>query len=151
LVQRNEKEGYTLRRLNLWGGMDLCFRPDYKNPPCGDKVMRLAKRKYPYFGDAESLAVGTPTFDFMDRMNIFHYSYVRKPDIALDKAIWMLGWFWGNGETDPRLVEQKERLGVFNAYEFHGREALMPIPLDHPASMKQWADERRPLLEGMTA
>lgn len=142
-------EGYGIRRLNLWGSMDTCFRFDYSQKPCSDVVIRIGKTRYPFYGDAESLAVHNPQFDFVDRIVTFHYSYVRKPDVGLDKAIWMTGWFWGTGQPDPKLVEQKRNYGLFKALEIHPASALQPIPMQHPAYMKGWVEERRPMLEAL--
>jgi hypothetical protein len=137
---------YYVRRLNLFGDLyhylDLNLPQEHK--PCSDSVIRLATIENDAYSDAESLSVNpqTSSMNYLDKITIFHYGFVRKDVNHIEKIIDMQGWFFGKGGTpDKRALELRET-GKFDWRLFKPKEFLVKIPKPHPVFSKNWAEER---------
>lgn len=131
---------YRVRRINVYGNFDLKLRYDSHRKPCGDNIIRLARREIVATGDAESLHCDCASYKYLDFIKIFHYGYMRKPQEVLKKGIDMTSWF-GYG-TCQKLVEMQNGEG-WDPYGIIPRQELEPIGMSHPKYATAWVDERR--------
>jgi hypothetical protein len=133
-------EAFRVRRINVYGNFNLRLKYDSNRKPCGDNIVRLARKKVPATGDAESLHHDHGNPSYINYITIFHYGYMRKPDELLKKGIDMTTWF-GHG-TSQKLVEMRDGAG-WNPYGIIPREELEFIEFSHPKYMAQWIEERQ--------
>jgi len=140
----NSNHGFRtcmVRRFNLFGDVDHYINPELPQKPCGDVPIRLGKKGIHSLGDAENLDRIYTCQDWIQRIKIFHYGFVRKN--VVEKAIDMQSWFWQDpSRVDSRLIEMDKR-GVWEPHELIQKENLLPIPCSHPKFSKEWADARR--------
>ena len=138
-------KSYRVRRFNLYRDCQSMVRLDLPNgrKPCSDEPVRLALPSLNAGGDAESIVGGENCPDFTDRINVFHYGFVRRGDLILDKVIDMQGWFFGpGGQPDRRVVEMKAKGEQFQYDRIMTDDLLCPVPMAHPVFSVGWATER---------
>ena len=140
-------KSYSVRRFNLYGDLNHCFKLDMPNhrKPCNDHPLRLALREAKALADAESLEdLGSHSEGHIHQIVLFHYGLVRRDMGLIDKTIDMQSWFHGPGsQPDQRVVEMKNTDGVFDWERIVEREFLMRLPMAHPRFSAQWAAERQ--------
>jgi hypothetical protein len=136
---------FRVRRLNLYGDLDHFIRLDSQLKPCSDVPTRIALQTVPAIGDAESV-VEINGFDdrLVDKVTLFHYSYVRRGESLINKTIEMQSWFFGPGSVpDQRVVRMRDEERDFDPYAIIPPEELAPIPMSHPAAARLWVEEHR--------
>lgn len=148
MILHPTKRSCMVRRCNLFGDLNHFLRYDIDgcHKPCSDAVIRLATIDNPACGDAESLQVN-PSFleeEYLDKITIFHYGFVRRDANNLDRTISMQSWFWGPGsQPDQRVVEMAKKGNRYEWEVMKKRELLGPIPMSHPRFSQAWAEERQ--------
>ena len=142
-VQQDKFHSGMVRRVNLFGDLNHCFRYDIPSKPCSDEIIRLATIQNKAFSDAESLRVD-PRFltrDTLDKITIFHYGFVRDDAAMLRKCRNMQSWFNGaDSQVDPRLDGMSD---VFDWRKFWPVDFLMKIPMEHPVFSRDYAQQRQ--------
>lgn len=147
-IESQYHDSFMVRRFNLFGDANHCFRLDLPQDrkPCSDSVIRLARREYKTYSDAESLHVKQCAFDpvgQLDNIAIVHYGMVRDDARLIDKSVDMQGWFYGRGGVpDPRIVAMREDRR-FAWEKLHSTDELMPLPISHPECARQWSADRQ--------
>lgn len=133
-------DGFAMQRVNLWGGFEHHFPDDYPNKPVSNTVVRLVKRGCKSVRDAESFECKKVYKGVEFELKMFHYGFLRKPDIMLKKILDMQEWF-GFGQ-DKKAIEQLNTTGVFDPEAWHPKEKLEEIYFEHPRVMENWIQER---------
>jgi len=137
------KQTIAVRRLNLYGDVDHHISLTLSHKPCSDQPVRIGTRGILSTGDAESLEWANTDRTRLDEIIVYHYGYVRKDKINIDKAVDMQSWFFGpKGQVDGRLLEM-QKTGKWEPYKLIAKEWLTPIPMGHPKYATEWADDRR--------
>lgn len=145
-IQNNKLNSVMCHRVNLWGGMGTCVKTNSSMRPCGDYIVRLAKKEVEVVGDAESLRHAAPcNHDLSNSILIYHYGMVRNPYIFVDKVIDMQKWFFENN-VDHRYLKYKEDGERFNPFDgqFMPKSELTKIPKPHPKYAEKWVAKRAP-------
>ena len=128
-----DNEAFFCTRLNLWESPYLYIDVDGEKNPCSRVVVRLAKSEYISYGDGESLMVPAANVEYIDKINIWHYGFIRDRRIMKDKVIHM--------QEKVFLVDHDKKLDgsdIFIPQRWFGPNDLKPIPGDHPQIMKNW-------------
>jgi len=134
---------YALRRLNLFGTVDKHISFSMSHKPCSDQPVRLGRRGLMATGDAEALEWKDTDRTHIDEILIYHYGYVRKSEININKAVDMQSWFFGDkSSVDGRLLDM-QKTGVWEPYKLIPENMLTAIPRGHPKFSAKWAEERR--------
>jgi hypothetical protein len=139
---------FLIRRIHVWGDMDHQLRHDLptSRKPAGDAIIRLGRLGQQAHGDAEGLEAGTCNPHWIHNIVLFHYGFVRKNEVQ--KAYDMQTWFHGPGATvDPKIVEMKNRDGVFRPEVYFDHSELCRLTMNHPNCATQWVNERRLLFQ----
>jgi len=137
-IQTNE-ESYMCTRINLWKSPYMQLDVPQERKPCSTQVLRLGKMSCRSYGDAESLMAHTCTFDFTNRIRIYHMGFVRKQDVMRGKIINMQVDVFGMEHYDSKLDESE----LFNPdLWFDPKTDLKPIDEPLPEIIKNWAKER---------
>lgn len=134
---------FLCTRVNVYG--DIQHYVDERAPgnikPCSDRIVRLGRKEQDAYGDAESIESGDKRIDtYENAIVIFHYGFVRRPDVMVDKIIDMQGWF-GCG-VDERALKLKEQGKGFDGREMIDSKWLRPLRHTHPTFAEQWVRER---------
>ena len=132
-IERPE-EGFVMTRLNLWGDPEHYFDVEPERMPVGQEIIRMARRDYICTDDAQGITVPGASWEFVDRILIYHMGFVRDPWI-MAKKIQRVGEIYGWG-PDPRVSEK------FNPWDRFSEADLKPIPLPLPKYVQQWAKDR---------
>ena len=147
------EESYICLRVNLYGDMDHFVPLDSSCRPCGDQIVRLARREIAAGpgGDAESLeATERTSWTYRHRIVIFHYGYVRDPKVTPMKAVDVQSWF-GIG-VDPRLQKMLNEGQPFCPQVCIPDSELDRLKWSHPEVAVGWVEKRRslfrPVVEG---
>lgn len=146
LIMTNNASAYFCRRLNLYCTPDTYVRIDLKGKgkPCGDVVCRLARTNQEVFGDGESISHPSVNTNWIDKIVIFHYGYVREGAAHIAKAIDMQSWFFGPGsQPDQRIVKMRDEGNVFKSEVYFVSEDLAKIPIPHPIYSQELAARLR--------
>lgn len=130
-------EGFMCNRINLWASPFLQLNVSADRLPCSSKIIRLAKTKYRSVGDAESIGVDNVNMDFTDKIDIWHYGFVRDKKIMKQKVIHIQEQIFGV-DHDKKLDGSDE----FIPSRWFGTEDLRPIDYPHPRLMKDWISSR---------
>jgi glycosyltransferase involved in cell wall biosynthesis len=128
-----DNEAFFCTRLNLWESPYLYIDVEGERNPCSRIIVRLAKSEYISYGDGESLAVPAANVEYIDKINIWHYGFIRDRRIMKDKVIHM--------QEKVFLVDHDKKLDgsdIFIPQRWFGPNDLKPIPEDHPKIMKDW-------------
>ena len=142
-IKRVGFDSFNCSRINLYKDFEHYVKFNSKNRPCGDIITRLGRKYIETHGDAESIRSINLNNEYTSQIILFHYGFVRKRDIILDKAIDMQKWF-GIG-VDARLVKMKE-CGKFIPEEIIPDSELELLKWTHPKFALNWVEERRKLL-----
>jgi glycosyltransferase involved in cell wall biosynthesis len=126
--------GYMVHRINLWNTPYEELSVPHEKMPCSAYVIRLAKAGSYCVDDAESLAVDGLDISLQDKIDIFHYGFVRQRDVMKAKVINMQQQVFAMENYDSRL-DQSE---IFNPFAFFTKEELKPIDKTHPKFIKEW-------------
>lgn len=137
-IQTNE-ESYMCTRVNLWRTPYMQLNVSQERKPCSTQVLRLGKISCRSYGDAESLMAHTCTFDFTDRIRIYHMGFVRKQEVMRSKIINMQVDVFGMEHYDSKLDESE----LFNPdLWFDPKTDIKPIDEPLPKLIQDWAKER---------
>lgn len=137
-IQTNE-ESYMCTRVNLWKSPYMQLNVPQNRKPCSTQVLRLGKISCRSYGDAESLMAHTCTFDFTDRIRIYHMGFVRKQEVMRSKIINMQVDVFGMENYDKKLDESE----LFNPdLWFDPKTDLKPIDEPLPKLIQDWASKR---------
>lgn len=138
---------YVVTRKHIFRNMDYYIKHDLpeNKKPSGDFIIRLGKKHHKACGDAQGLATnGRVNWDYKDKLQLFHYSYVRKNSINISRAIEMQSWFNGDApQIDPRLLKMRDEGNVFKPEVFYEWDALKKLEINHPKVAQAWVNERR--------
>lgn len=129
-----DKEGFMCTRYNLWRDPFSMLRVEGSRNPCSPQVIRLAKRQYRCIDDAESIGVPSVSFDYVDKIEIFHLGFVRHRDVMKAKVRHMQEKVF-EMDYDKRIDEYD----VFNPMQYFNEEDLVPIPKALPKYVQEWA------------
>ena len=128
-------EGFLCTRVNLWGDCFHQLNVPQERKPCSSEVIRIAKKGYGSYDDAESLNVQC-SVDFVHDIKMVHYGFVRKKEIMPKKVRNMLGNIFQIG-IDPKL----DGMEIWDGSKWFTGEDLAPFN-DHPAIMSEWIKTR---------
>lgn len=136
-------EAFLLNRINLWGSPYMQLDVPQERKPCSTGVVRLAKKHYQSYDDAEQIAAQFST-EFVDDIVVYHMGFVRhKPQMKL-KSIHMQKEVFRFENYDSKL----DLCETFNPYLWFGEEDLKPIDEPLPKVIQAWAKERSPDKQG---
>jgi hypothetical protein len=130
-------DGFLCERVNLWGSPNTRLVAPKERQPCSTYVNRLTKRGYWCYDDGENIASPT-TLDFVNRIKIIHYGFVRKKEVMKAKIINMQESVFAMGHHDPKL----DGSDVFDSTLWFSGNDLAPIDFEHPDFMQKWVLER---------
>lgn len=133
-------DAYMVRRINLWNTpyQELIA----ENPPCSNYVIRLARNKPTVrcVDDAESLAVENLSYNYIDKIDLFHLGFVRNRKIMVDKVKMMQQGVFNMSDYDKRLDASEE----FQPLAYFREDQLRPIHKPLPKYVQRWAEIRSP-------
>jgi hypothetical protein len=130
-------EGFLCERVNLWGNPNTMLNVPLNRMPCSVHVLRLSKRGYYCYDDGESIAAPANA-DFLDKIKIIHYGFVRKKEVMKSKIINMQEGVFAMAGHDPKL----DQCEVFDSKLWFDGTDLIPINFEHPAIMREWVAQR---------
>lgn len=141
-------DSFMCRRINFFGDTNHHVRFDIRagDKPVSDVIFRLAKIKYGSFMDGETLKVNpaTTSGEYLDKIRIFHYGFVRDEDRHVDKILSMQSWFWGPASRpDDRAIKAKEEGRAFDWREYKSRDLLCEFRGTHPRFAEKWVLARQ--------
>lgn len=129
-------EAFLVSRINLWRDCNSQLEVPQNRKPVSTEIIRLAKKGYYSYDDAESLKAQC-VIDFVSDIRIYHYGFVRKKEVHPDKIRHMLG------EVFLMDVDKKlDGMEVFNPYAWFSDEDVIPIKEPHPKVMEEWVKTR---------
>lgn len=130
-------EAFMCKRINLWKTPYYELNVPHDRLPCSSEIIRLAKSNYRSYGDAESINAPA-NFDFVNKIQIWHYGFVRDKKIMKDKVINMQENVFGI-EHDPKL----DGIDIFEPDRwFNPATDLKIIDNPHPKIMQGWIKTR---------
>lgn len=132
--------GYMCRRYNLWKDPYHMLNVEQGRKPCSTEIVRLAHTKYRSVGDAESLGCDQVYIDYLDKIEIFHFGFVRKRDVMKSKVKNMQINVFEMAGYDQKLDLHE----VFEPMDYFSEDDLVPIHKPLPKVIQQWAKERMP-------
>jgi hypothetical protein len=132
-----DEESFFCTRVNLWGNSQHKLNVEDGRKPVGDKIIRLAKTKYFSVDDSEGI-FAPASWDFLDKIKIFHMGFVRDKHIHMKKIDHMLTKVFGMG-PDPKLEEMKDG---FDPWVNFSKSDVVPIGEDLPIFVQEWAKKR---------
>jgi glycosyltransferase involved in cell wall biosynthesis len=162
VMERPNCRSAFVRRLNFFGDTDHFIKIEQEgcHKPCGDTIVRLATLDNPAVGDAESLGVDPAyiTDQYLDKITIFHYGYIRRDTNHIKKTISMQSWFWGpDSQPDQRVVEMdKKGDGIYDWRTMKNPSQFSRLPylgIGHPRFAQEYINDRKldktiPVIEG---
>lgn len=130
---------FMCTRYNLWFDSFHMLNVEQSRKPCSSEVIRLAHVKYDSVNDGENIDCPQVCFDLMDKIEIFHLGYIRKPDVMKRKVTHMLLDVFKTS-YDPKL----DLSDVYDPWAYFDRGDVIPINGPLPKFVQKWADERYP-------
>lgn len=130
-------EGFMITRHNLWGNCNNKLNVPEERQPCSTQVIRLAKTTYSSYDDGESVGCWNVCMDWLDKIEMFHYGFVRKKEVMKDKIINMQKSVF-EIDYDKKL----DGMDVFDYRAWHDDNVLVPIKGTHPKFIQEWIKER---------
>lgn len=124
-------------RINLWGSAGTYINVPHDRQPCGTKIIRLAKLKYKSVDDGEGIDAPASQ-EFIDKIRIYHYGFVRKKEVMKSKIIHMQEDVFNLGHHDPKLDGGE----VFDSTLWFSGDDLSPITEPHSKFIKHWIKNR---------
>lgn len=137
-AMETDGEGFLCNRVNLWGSPNTMLNVPLNRMPCSVQVLRLTKMGYWCYDDGESIAAPANA-DFLDKIKIIHYGFVRKKEVMKSKIINMQQGVFAMENYDAKL----DQCDVFDSKLWFDGPDLAPIDFEHPAIMKKWVSERQ--------
>jgi len=134
----NEDNGFMIKRINLWGSAYKQLNVPQNRLPCSNYVIRLTKAKFRSVDDGESIAVPSCNIEYVEKIKIVHYGFVRDKKIMKSKAINMQENVFNMGCHDEKLDMADE----FIPELWFSENDLMPIEFEHPEIMKDWLNKK---------
>jgi len=139
---QKEADGYYVKRINLWRDPYHTFNLPGNKQPCGDKVVRIAKRQYRCGRDTETIIVPYPSDEFFEEIRIYHMGFVRDRRVMNAKTKNHQGNIYQIA-VDPNVEkDEKENDGIFRPETRYPDDVLIPISEPLPALIQDWAKTR---------
>lgn len=133
----SSKEAYMVSRINLWRSPYTYLNVPHDRKPCSTQVIRLAKTNYRSIDDGESIDAQC-VMDYVDKIKIYHFGYVRKREVMKAKVINMQEAVFG--------MEHDTKLDGSDLFQpdlwFDPKTDLSIIDEPLPEIMKDWAAQR---------
>lgn len=124
-----------VKRLNFWLDHRHLLPEGEK---VGSKIVRLAPKHAPWWGDAESLRPDGTEID-LTAITIFHYGFIRKLDSFIERSVnFQDEW---HGFHDP-LFDRMRTEGRKPLEDHFPKERLVEFRGTHPKAAHQWLTER---------
>lgn len=130
-------EAFMVTRNNLWGDCDRVLNVEPHHQPCSTQVIRLAKTTYPSVDDGESVGCWNVCMDWIDKITMNHYGFVRKKEIMKDKIINMQ-----RGVFEMDHDRKLDGMDVFDYRAWHNDDVLIPLNDTHPKFVQDWIKTR---------
>lgn len=135
---RNNSGGYWTRRINLWGNSHHYLSVTPNRSPVGTEIIRLTKTKYHSIDDAQSIDYQESSWDYLDKIKIYHTGFIRSKYVHTKKIKHMLTEIFLMG-NDKAVEEMGE---VFDCWKMgFSKEDLKPIEEQLPIFIKDWCEE----------
>lgn len=135
-INSNIGEAYMCTRINLWGSPHKQLDVPINRMPCSFQIIRLAKSIYRSWGDAESIDAQCK-MDFVNKINIWHYGFVRKKEVMKDKIINMQ-----KNVFEIAVDTKLDNMAIFDSTAWFTEKDLRLIDSPHPKIMKEWIKTR---------
>jgi uncharacterized protein YggL (DUF469 family) len=136
-VIESNGEGFMCKRINLWKDCNHQLNVPQNRLPCSSEIIRLAKTKYRSCGDAESLDVPDVNQNYTNLIEIWHYGFVRKKSVMIDKI--------KNMQSNVFQIDYDKKLDSMNTFEWSAwfsENDLKRINKPHPKIMTEWVKTR---------
>jgi hypothetical protein len=130
-------EGYLVKRLNLWETPFKVLAVPENRQPCSTAVIRLTKRGYNSYDDGENIAAPA-VYDFVNEIDIWHYGFVRRKDVMVDKIKNMQCNVFGMANFDQKLVGME----IFDSTKWFSGDDLTNLNIPQPKIMNKWVLDR---------
>lgn len=130
-------EAYMITRHNLWGDCNRILNVEPHRQPCSTQVIRLAKTAYQSVDDGESVGCWNVSMDWLDKINMYHYGFVRKKEVMKDKIINMQSSVF-EIDYDKKL----DGMDIFDYRAWHDDNSLIPLQGTHPKYITEWIKDR---------
>lgn len=131
--------GYMVARHNLWATPGHILDVSHDRMPCSPYVMRLGRAGVMTYDDAESLGIDNVDTRYMDKIEIFHYGFIRDWRVMKSKVINMQVGVFGMAEYDKRLDTSE----VFNPLAFFEPKDLKKHGMTHPKYINEWLEKHK--------
>lgn len=136
-IIEEDAQGFWARRYNLWGNSQHYLDVDESRKPVGDVVLRLARTGYQSVVDAQSLHVPDARWDYLNKLRIYHFGFVRNKYLHCGKIKHMMenvfGW-----DNDKRVEEMNN---VFDPFVHFSKDDLKEIIEPLPIFAEKWAED----------
>lgn len=132
------KEGFIVRRFNLWGDSQRYLSVPMDRQPCGTHICRLARVGYISLDDGEAIGVDRPEWHHADDIKIYHYGFVRNKYVMKNKIINMQVNVFEMVDFDSKLKD----IEVFDWKLWFSEDDLTAVWDATPKYIKAWAEER---------
>ena len=129
--------GYLVSRVNLWGSPYFQLNVPLERMPCSPEVIRLTKRGYMAYDDAENLGC-MAAGDYIHNIRMYHMGFVREKKAHRAKIIHMQKEVFQFADYDQKLNQCE----TFDPKLWFSDNDLIPIGEPLPALIQQWAKER---------
>lgn len=136
-AMEEDGQAYIVKRINLWQTPNLMLNVPQHRKPCSSEVCRLAKRGHFTYSDGENFMAENCYMDYVDKIVILHYGFVRKKEVHVEKIIQMQRDIFLT-TPDAKLEGMKD----FDGSKWFGPEDLKPITDAHPKIMQEWVKNR---------
>lgn len=132
-----DQEGFMCTRINLWGTPYLKLDVPQERKPCSTSIIRLTKTKYRSVDDAENISIPIVNFDFENKIDIWHYGFVRDRKIMKQKVIHIQEEVFGV-DHDKKL----DGVDEFIPDRWFSKTDLKIIDYPHPKIIQDWVKTR---------
>lgn len=136
-AMESDHEAFMITRHNLWGDCNHILNVEPDRQPCSTQVIRLAKTTYPSYDDGESVGCWNVCMDWVDKIIMYHYGFVRKKEVMKEKIINMQERVF-EIDHDKKL----DGMEVFDYRAWHDDNSLAPMQATHPKFMQEWIKTR---------
>ena len=130
-------EGLYVKRINLWGDSQHQLEVPFERSPVGTEIVRLAKVGYQSIDDAESIACRHATYEYLDKIRIYHTGFIRDNVKHLVKIRHMQDDVFQIGH-DKRI----DGMTKFDPSVFFSVEDVVLIKEALPIFIQKWCYER---------
>ena len=130
-------EGYLITRINLWNTPYEELNVPLGRMPCSPEVIRLTKRQYRAYDDAENIGC-LASGQFLKDIRMYHMGFVRDRRKHVEKIRHMQSEVFQCG-VDDKLIGME----VFDPFKWFSPLDLKPISEPLPGIIQKWAEARR--------